>query len=69
MTTVVPCSACKDTPQYQARCRECRGVGYFETFEILPGCTGEQPVCPVFFDPGVCGWECKHCKRSGPAYD
>lgn len=64
----IPCTACASVPQSQAKhCHECRGLRYIEGREPLPeGCTGEQPVCPVEFDPMVGGWECWKCGRSGP---
>lgn len=64
---VTVCYACKIAPNDERKyCRECNGVGYFEEFHPPENCTTSLPECPVSYDPGVHGWECSKCGRSGP---
>jgi hypothetical protein len=69
--TRVKCAACEREPNPSKRsyCHECGGRGYvvktIEDRTVM--CTTSLPECPVFYDPGVNGWECERCGRSGPA--
>lgn len=61
------CKACTIRNQRPSpHCHECKGLGYIEVVVIPPNCTGEQPECPVFFEPMCGGWKCERCGRSGP---
>lgn len=63
----IKCTACAlAKPHEMKHCHECRGIGYIEISERPADCTGQQPECPVSFDPGVGGWECSRCGESGP---
>lgn len=63
----VECLACRSAPRSQARyCRECNGVGEVYHVTLPTTCTTSLPECPVSYDPGVHGWECSRCGRSGP---
>lgn len=62
----VICTACANVPaQHKHLCHECKGLGYIEYFDRPPGCTGNQPECPIEYEPAVGGWLCTKCGDSG----
>lgn len=74
--TQIACGACtllqpNGTRKFVGKpgeCRECRGLGYFEQEERMPGCSGGHfgLECPLYIDTGEGGWRCGFCGGSGP---